>query len=325
MSQLLPLRGFPNPTRSICYITSFIQCFLRCPLDLMIRTPPPESPCAQNDAYQALVQIQDNMTSDTDAAYSYAVNGDLFARLVTGDMEPTVANDTNDFARTMLGTLLDSCASNFNFTLAEYEVGAVTPAALLEILDVASVLNTPVTIIPISTVAKETARAKRQRMADAIPLPLEITSDATGVTHQLYAFIVHSGRNAKRGGHYVAYVNTGATWYRFDDAHVTVDLTPHELESVLSDRVATAFYIDRVHVPVRSFLPPREALLTPPTPPTCKPAPPPREIIEIEGGRVESRKRRRSRVSRRRRQSRVRSRPRRQTSSARGGGGGRRT
>ena len=30
-----------------------------------------------NDAYQALVKIQDNMTSDTDDAYSYEVNGDL--------------------------------------------------------------------------------------------------------------------------------------------------------------------------------------------------------------------------------------------------------
>lgn len=314
MSEPLALRGFPNPTRSICYITSFIQCFFRCPLDLMIRTPPPGSPCAQNDAYRALVRIRNNMTSDTDAAYSYEVNGDLFAQLVTGDMETTVANDTNDFARTMLGTLLDACASNFNFTLAEYEVGAVTPAALLEILDVASVLGTPVTIIPISTVAKETARAKRQRMADAIPLPLEITSDGTGVTHQLFAFIVHSGRNAKRGGHYVAYVNTGAirgeaTWYRFDDGHVPVNLSPHELESVLSERVATAFYIDRAHVPVQSFLPPREALLPPPPPPATRT---PREIIEIEGGRAQSRRPRRSRVSRRRRQSRVRSRSRRQ-------------
>lgn len=329
---LLPLRGFPNPTSSICYITSFLQCFFRAPVDL-VRPPMPGCACDQNDAYQALLRIRENMTSDTKLAYSYNVNSQLFERLVRGDMDVTVADDTNAFIRNLVD-LLESCTPNFNFELA-LDLGAVTRVALQNLLDNTSLSSgNPITIIPLSTEMDETPEEKLQRLAEAeaIPLPMVVQSDDTDKSYVLFAFIVHSGQNAMTGGHYVAYINTGLksgteTWHRFDDGKRVTVVKSLQLTALLSKRVATALYFDTDQLPVpvsvplvahntvQSFLPDAEAPIESFLPPrgvavdSFSPILPSsssssssgkrkREIIEIEGGAVHRRKRRPSRGSR---------------------------
>ena len=245
MNILKPVRGLSNPSgKNICFLSTVLQSLFHAP-----GVADPGYPCVPitNHYYRAFKAIMRNMMVDTQKAYNYATNRELYAALMASN-RITVGrringpeyihldrqNDVSEFINHFIEELGDCntlYAPLYN-EFADTNKPQNNLRAIKLLLDNNGVGDSVAK--PVSILFQESLKGI------TLPRVVESGTDANK-RYRLFSFIVNWGSD--RAGHYIAYINTNNNqWFEFNDATVTRKRRINFKQGA-NNVITTAFYI----------------------------------------------------------------------------------